>query len=77
MISAPPPSPPPSPVIKLSLFLSLPVCRRWSLLTGEGEEGGGGAKSIFIRQLESLVLYKSFNTLRRGENTRGGLPPSN
>jgi hypothetical protein len=31
---------PPSPVSKLSLFLSLPVCRRPSLLTGE--EGGGG-----------------------------------
>jgi hypothetical protein len=29
---------PPSPVSKLSLFLGLPVCRRSSLLTGEGEE---------------------------------------
>jgi hypothetical protein len=26
----------PYPVIKLSLFLSLPVCRRSSLLSGEG-----------------------------------------
>jgi hypothetical protein len=33
---------PPSPVIKLSLFLSLPLCRRPSLLTGEG---GSGARS--------------------------------
>jgi hypothetical protein len=34
---------PPSPVSKLSLFLSLPVCRRSNLLTRKG--GGGGAKS--------------------------------
>ncbi len=31
---------PPSPVSKLSLFLSLPVCRRSSLLMGEGEGVG-------------------------------------
>ncbi len=37
---------PPSTVSKLSLFLSLPVCRRSSLLTGEGGGGDeGGAKS--------------------------------
>ncbi len=46
---------PPSPVNKLSLFLSVPVCRRSkpsNLLTeGVGEER------------ESLVLYDSFNTL--------------
>ncbi len=36
-----PPSPPhPSPVRKLSLFTSLPVSRRSSLLTG----GGGGGR---------------------------------
>jgi hypothetical protein len=29
-----------TPVLKLSLFLSLPVCRRPSLLTGEGEGAG-------------------------------------
>jgi hypothetical protein len=34
--------PSPSPLSKISLFLSLPVCR---LLTGEGERVGGGAKS--------------------------------
>jgi hypothetical protein len=45
-----------SPVSRLSLFLSLPVCRRSSLLTG-----GGGAWGR--RQRESLVLYISFNTL--------------
>ncbi len=38
---APPPPPPPSPVKKLPLFLSLPLCRRSSLLTGEGGEGVG------------------------------------
>jgi hypothetical protein len=32
---------PPSPVNKLSLFLSLPVCRCTSLLTGERGEGVG------------------------------------
>ncbi len=41
---APPPSLPPSSIGKLSLFLTLPVCRRSSLLTGEGGGGGGGAK---------------------------------
>jgi hypothetical protein len=38
------PPPPPSPVS--DIFLSLPMCRRLSLLIGEGDEGGwGGAKS--------------------------------
>jgi hypothetical protein len=36
----------PSPTPSLSLqYLSLPVCRRSGLLTGEGRRGGGGAKS--------------------------------
>jgi hypothetical protein len=35
---------PPSPVSKLPLFLSLPVCRRSSLLTGEG--GGREAEVV-------------------------------
>ena len=47
---------PPSPVSKLSLFLSLFVCRRSSLMTGEGG-------SQIIRRRECLVLYKSFNAL--------------
>ncbi len=38
------PTPPPSPVSKLSLFHSLPVCRRFSLLPGKG--GGHGAESF-------------------------------
>ncbi len=54
--------PSPTPVSKLSLFLSLPVCRRSSLLTGEG--GRGWERSQIIRRRESLVIYKSFNTLR-------------
>jgi hypothetical protein len=33
-----------SPLSKLSLFLSLPVCRQSSLLTGEGGWGGGNSK---------------------------------
>jgi hypothetical protein len=36
---------PPSPVSKLSLFLSLNECRRSSLLSEEGGDGAGGAKS--------------------------------
>jgi hypothetical protein len=52
---------PSSPVSKLSLFLSLPVCRRSSLLTGDG--GRGQALSRIIGQQESLALYKSFKTL--------------
>jgi hypothetical protein len=56
---SPTPSHTTSPVSKLSLFLSLPVCRRSSLLT---EKGGRGRSQIMGRR-ESLVLYKSFNTL--------------
>jgi hypothetical protein len=51
-------SSPPLPVSKLSLFLSLPMCRRSSLRVR------GWGRSQFIRQgRESLVLCKSFNTL--------------
>jgi hypothetical protein len=52
---------PPSPVSKMYLFLRFPVCSQSSLLTGEW--GGGGAKSK-KSWLQSLALYKSFNTLR-------------
>jgi hypothetical protein len=38
---APSPPYPPSPVSKLSLFLSIPVCRRSSLLMGREGEGVG------------------------------------
>jgi hypothetical protein len=43
---APPPPSPASPVLKLSLFLSLPVCHRSNLLTGKRGRGmgWGGAK---------------------------------
>ncbi len=53
---------PPSPVSKLSLFQSLPVCHQSSLLTGEGGGGGREAKS-FDREKAWPSLYKSFNTL--------------
>jgi hypothetical protein len=46
---APPPTP---PVSKLSLFPSLPVCRR-----------SRGRSLIIRRRRESLGLYASFNTL--------------
>ncbi len=46
----------------LPLLLSLLVCRRSSLLTGEG----GRACSQIIRPQESLGLYKSFNPLWTG-----------
>jgi hypothetical protein len=65
---APPPPIPPSPVIKLSLFLSFPLCRRSSLLRGKGGWvcgwGGREAKSYdsekalsSINHLNSLVPY--------------------
>ncbi len=44
----------PASCLSFSVFLA---CRWSSLLSGEGRGCGGGAKS-----LESLVLYKSFNT---------------
>ncbi len=52
---------PPSFTCKLALFLSIPVCHRASLLTRE-RVGRGLARSQSRR--ESVVLYKSFNTLR-------------
>ncbi len=52
-----PPSPSP-PVRKLSLLLSLPLCRRSSLLREKG-----WVRSQLIRRRESLALSKSFNTL--------------
>ncbi len=54
----PPPShPTPSRVSKLSLFLSLPVCRR----SGKGEGGGGGARSQDEEKAWSSI--NNFNTL--------------
>jgi len=51
----------PSAVSKFPLFL--PACRRSSFLTGEGEGRVRCGRSNFLRRRESLVLYKSFNTL--------------
>ncbi len=59
--SAPRPSPPPPPLpsAKWCLFLSLPVCRRSSLLTGEGGGGGRGDESYNRKKPWCLVLHHS------------------
>ncbi len=49
--------PSPSPVSKLSIFLSLPVCRRLSLLTGEGGRGVCGAKSYGREKAWSSISH--------------------
>jgi hypothetical protein len=67
--SVPRPLLPPSPVRRLSLFLSLPVCRLSSLLTGE--EGSGWARSQIIWPRESLALFRSYSLTRTQENWRG------
>ncbi len=64
-----PKTPPPSPVCQLSLFLSLLVSRRSSFLTRRD-----GGRSQIIRRLESLVLYKSFNTLCSKPSCQGCIP---
>jgi hypothetical protein len=56
--SSPTLSHPRSPVIKLTLFLSLPACRRSSLFMWE--EGGDYVVEPNQRRRESLVIYKSF-----------------
>jgi hypothetical protein len=55
--SSPIPFPPPS-LSRLSLFLSLPVCRRSSLPTGGGGGGARGAKS-FDREKERFSINHS------------------
>jgi hypothetical protein len=54
------PPPPPTATLPSSLFLSLPGCRRSSLLI---REGWGWWRSQIIRPRESLLLYKLFYTL--------------
>jgi hypothetical protein len=56
--------PRPSPFSKLSLSLSSCVSPVSSLLTGQG--GGVYRRRPIIRQRESLVLYKSLNSLSAG-----------
>jgi hypothetical protein len=53
--------PTPYPVRNLRIFLSLPVCRRSSLLTEEKGRRGWGRSQV-TRRRESLALCKSFNT---------------
>jgi hypothetical protein len=63
MIRLPPPNLStflPRPVSKLSLFLSLPVCRWPTLLT---EDGGGRGDELNHVTARKPGPYKSFNTL--------------
>ncbi len=50
-----------SPVIKLFLFISLPVCHRTSLLSGEGRRGWWRSQIIDCEKAWSS-LHNSFNT---------------
>jgi len=61
------PPPPPSPVSKLSLFLSLPMYRRSSLLAGEG--GIGGKRRIQINDGEKACYFKIHSTLSPASHT--------
>jgi hypothetical protein len=45
----------PSPINKLSLFLSLPVCHRWAY---RRDGGWGGGRSQIRQRQKSPVLYK-------------------
>ncbi len=59
---APPPPPTFSPVRKLSLFLSRPVCSPVELTDERWGEVGWGRSQV-TRRRESLVLCKLFHTL--------------
>ncbi len=50
-------------------FLSLPVCRRSSLLTGEGGGGGGGAKS-YDGEKAWLSINHSILSVQGEQNNR-------
>jgi hypothetical protein len=53
--------PPPLSRQQLVSFLSLPVCRLLSLLTGEGGGGGGGAKSYDVKSGPlKIIQYSAF-----------------
>ncbi len=54
--------PPPSPSSKLSLFLSLPLFRRSSILTGEGGGGGWGAKLYDCENAWSSLNHSILST---------------
>jgi hypothetical protein len=58
---APPPIPSPLyPVSKLTLFLRLPVCRRSSLLTGEGGGGKGKPNHTTARKPCPLLIIQYY-----------------
>jgi hypothetical protein len=47
------------PVSKVSIFLSLPVCRRSSIVTWDGGGGGGGAKSCDRQKAWSSIYHSN------------------
>jgi hypothetical protein len=57
---APPPPPPPSPVSKLSLFLSLPLCRQSSVLTGEWVGVGEEPNQTTARMAGPLYIIQNY-----------------
>ncbi len=61
--------PPPSPVTNLSLFISLPVCRRSSLLTGEAGRGGGLGAKAYDRK-------KAWTSIKHSTRSEGTCLPS-
>ncbi len=58
------PQPPPLP----SLFLSLPVCRRLSLLTGEG---GGGPNHTDCEEVWSSIIHIILSRISTGMQPKG------
>jgi hypothetical protein len=70
--SAPRPPPPPPPVSNLPIFLSLPVCRRSSLLPGEGGGRGAGSydREIAWPSINHSILSCSPITGRIGQGER-------
>jgi hypothetical protein len=60
----------PSPIRKFYLFLSLPVCRRSSLLAREGGGGGGGrgAESDDSKKLDPLYVIQSSLKINQQKN---------
>ncbi len=60
---------PPSPVSNLSLFLGLPVCRRSSYLTEEGEGEGVGRRGD--EKAWSFTYHLILSGIQKGPNTDG------
>ncbi len=62
--SPPPSRRPPASCLSLSVFLGVAGQAYW----GRREDGGGGSQ--IVRRRESLVLYKSFNTLCTNQSAK-------